>query len=112
MEKPNTEASEVEGLTLAVRELVGLLREDTTGRRHLLLGVREVAELLGVSTRMVWSLVAAGKLSEPVELGGRTLWRRGEVETWVRRLLARDGRRRRNRRKDKALAAEEGRGSC
>lgn len=51
----------------------------------LLLTVNEVAELLGggVSTRSIWRWTTEGRFPRPVKLGGRTLWRRRDVERFV-----------------------------
>jgi predicted DNA-binding transcriptional regulator AlpA len=49
----------------------------------LLIDADELAAALGVSPVHVWRLKAAGRLPEPVRLGRRTLWPRGEIEAWV-----------------------------
>lgn len=50
----------------------------------LLLGAPAVGQLLGVSVRQVWSMLATGTLGPlPIRLGGRTLWRTAELERWV-----------------------------
>jgi predicted DNA-binding transcriptional regulator AlpA len=40
-------------------------------------------QLSGVSEATWWRMHAAGKVPQPVKLGGRTLWRRQEVEAWI-----------------------------
>jgi len=51
---------------------------------QLLLCVKEVAVLLGVSARSVWRLVAAGDLPQPIRLGKRLVrWRRVHLEALV-----------------------------
>jgi predicted DNA-binding transcriptional regulator AlpA len=50
----------------------------------LLVGAPAVAKLLSVSVSQVWSMHASGTLGVlPIRLGGRTLWRRAELEAWT-----------------------------
>jgi predicted DNA-binding transcriptional regulator AlpA len=50
----------------------------------LLIGAAAVGQLLGVSTRQVWSMHASATLGPlPVKLGGRTLWRTAELTAWT-----------------------------
>lgn len=48
-----------------------------------LLGVREVAVLLGVSTRTVRRMDASGVLPQPVRFGRLVRWRRTELLEWI-----------------------------
>ena len=48
-----------------------------------LMGVNDVAEFLGVSTRQVWNLRSQGLLPDPVRLGRSSRWRRAELAAWV-----------------------------
>jgi predicted DNA-binding transcriptional regulator AlpA len=49
----------------------------------LLVGRKEAAALTGVS-RASWDrLSSAAKNPRPLKLGGRTLWRRSDLERWV-----------------------------
>ena len=50
---------------------------------RLLIGAKEVARLLSIVPSTLWSWHSAGKLPAPIRLGGRTLWRRAELEAWV-----------------------------
>lgn len=50
-----------------------------------LLTVRQLAELLQVSTRTVWRMQSAGELPEPIRISHRVRWRRDDVEEWLRR---------------------------
>jgi excisionase family DNA binding protein len=52
-----------------------------------LLTVNQVAELLGVSARMVWLLAAQSKLA-PVRIRRCTRWRRADVLCYIDRLSA------------------------
>lgn len=47
------------------------------------LSAAEVAKLLGVSVRHVWTLYASGRLPQPVRLGRATRWHRTEIEAWM-----------------------------
>ena len=49
----------------------------------LLITVREVATILGLSTRSVWRLLRTGKLLRPVKIGGAVRWRSKELRQWV-----------------------------
>lgn len=49
-----------------------------------LLPARDLARMLAVSTRTLWRLLDAGKLIQPIRLGGSVRWRREEVEAWIR----------------------------
>jgi len=48
-----------------------------------LLDVRRVANLLGCSTRHVWTLRDAGKMPAPVKLGALIRWRRADLDQWI-----------------------------
>lgn len=41
---------------------------------RLALSVRDVAELLGISTRHCWKLAASGRLPQPIRLGRSVRW--------------------------------------
>ena len=49
----------------------------------VLLTPEELAEMLKVSTRTLWRLLAAGKIPEPVRFGGSTRWRLMDVQDWI-----------------------------
>jgi excisionase family DNA binding protein len=50
----------------------------------LLLSSEKAAKLLGISRTHFYGLSSSGTLGLlPVRLGGRTLWRREELEQWV-----------------------------
>ena len=50
--------------------------------QRLGLSAREVAELLGISTRQVWWLTAAGELPKPARVGMRARWDRQALVEW------------------------------
>lgn len=39
--------------------------------------------MMKVSKRTLWRLLSAGKLIEPIRLGGNTRWRLRDVQTWI-----------------------------
>jgi len=48
------------------------------------LNVKQVAVILGVSTRTAWRLVASGRLPKPVYLGAKSpRWERGKLEAHI-----------------------------
>lgn len=49
----------------------------------LLISVGELAMILKVSPRSVWRLLSAGKLVEPVRIGGAVRWQFSEVKRWI-----------------------------
>lgn len=49
----------------------------------LLVRAAEAARLCGVSLRGWWGLHSSGRTPLPTRLGGRTLWRRAELEAWT-----------------------------
>jgi excisionase family DNA binding protein len=48
-----------------------------------MIDVREVAEILSISTRSVWRLVASGELPQPIRFGRNVRWRLADVEAWI-----------------------------
>lgn len=54
---------------------------ETAGAR--LIKADELAQLLNVSTRTLWRMLSAGKVPEPVRLGGCTRWRLDQVRQWI-----------------------------
>ena len=55
-----------------------------SGNERLLKDV-DVAAMLGVSRRRVWSMVSTGSLPEAIKVGGgrSTRWRLSEVHAWI-----------------------------
>jgi len=49
----------------------------------VLLTVKEVAEMLGLSERTIYRLSDAGNMPSPVKLGAAVRWRTKELETWI-----------------------------
>jgi len=49
----------------------------------LLLSADQAAQQLGIGRSLFWTMHSSGKLPLPIKLGRRTLWRRGELESWV-----------------------------
>lgn len=51
----------------------------------LLLSAGEAAQTLGISRSLFYGLHSSGQIGPmPVKLGGRVLYRRAELEKWVR----------------------------
>lgn len=49
----------------------------------LLISADELAVLLAISTRSLWRLRSAGRLPQPLQLGGSVRWRLDEVQRWI-----------------------------
>lgn len=49
----------------------------------LLISAEQFAEMLQISPRTLWRLLSAGKLLQPVRLGGSTRWRLEQVHEWI-----------------------------
>jgi len=50
---------------------------------RLALPAAEVAKLLGISERHLWSLNSSGRLPQPVRLGRAVRWRTDELRAWL-----------------------------
>jgi len=50
---------------------------------RLALPAAEVAKLLGISTRHLWSLNSSGRLPQPVRFGRAVRWRADEIRDWL-----------------------------
>ncbi len=55
-----------------------------------LLGVREVATYLGLSTASVWRHVKRKNLPAPIRIGGSTRWNRSDLESFLEAKTQRD----------------------
>jgi len=53
------------------------------GMESLLLSAKEVAQLLGISSRQFYRLHSAGKIPLPIRSLGRPLWNRKELQNWT-----------------------------
>ena len=53
------------------------------GAVPLLINVKQVGKILGVSPRSVWRLLSEGRIVSPVRLNGAVRWRREELERWI-----------------------------
>lgn len=51
--------------------------------KPLLIPIRDVAKILGISSRSVWRMLSTGQIIRPVRIGGSVRWNREEVEQWV-----------------------------
>lgn len=49
----------------------------------VLIDVREVANVLGCSSRHVYRLTDLGAMPRPIKLGALVRWRRAEIEDWI-----------------------------
>ena len=49
----------------------------------VLITAAEFAQIMKVSKRTLWRLLSAGKLVEPIRVGGNTRWRLDDVRLWI-----------------------------
>ena len=49
----------------------------------ILITSTELAHMMSISLRSLWRLRSAGKLPEPVRLGGSVRWRREQLLDWI-----------------------------
>jgi excisionase family DNA binding protein len=47
------------------------------------LNVKQLAQILSLSGRSIYRLVDAGKLPQPLHIGGAVRWRRSDIEQWL-----------------------------
>jgi excisionase family DNA binding protein len=59
------------------------VKEEATAQKAALMTGGEVAELLRVSTRMIYRLKDSGRMPQPIKLGGSVRWRRAELVEWI-----------------------------
>ena len=59
------------------------MKEEPNMSEPVLLTVKEVAEMLGLSERTVYRLADMGKMPRPVKIGAAVRWRRSELDTWI-----------------------------
>ena len=64
-----------------------------------LIGIKQVAALLGVSRRHLAYLVHAGDFPKPLKIGTRSLWKASEYAGYVERLRERQAEAERKRRR-------------
>lgn len=61
------------------------------GDQERLLGLAEVAEMLGLSRRQVYRVIAAGELPRPVKQGSRSVLFLSDVRRYFQRLREQRG---------------------
>jgi len=49
----------------------------------LLIPAERFAKLMQISTRTLWRLLSAGRVPEPVRIGGSVRWRLDQVKQWI-----------------------------
>lgn len=55
-----------------------------TNQNCQLLSAKMLAKMLALSPRTIWRLRSAGKLPEPVKVGGSIRFEQGIIEKWVK----------------------------
>lgn len=43
----------------------------------------EISNLIKVSRRQIWKLLAMGRLPEPIRIGRSVRWRRADIDSWI-----------------------------
>lgn len=57
--------------------------QTTIGEESLAISADQLAELLGISKRHLWSLNTRGKLPRPIRLGRSVRWSLPDVREWL-----------------------------
>lgn len=52
-------------------------------KQPVMLSVKDVARILGCSTRHVYRMSDSGKMPAPIKLGALVKWRAEDVATWM-----------------------------
>lgn len=55
----------------------------TTTPTPTLINAHELADILGISQRTIWRLIASGKLIQPIRIGTSVRWRLDLVNDWI-----------------------------
>ena len=61
--------------------------------RQPLLTVKDIAALLGCTTRTVWRLRDSGGMPQPLKAGAMVRWRSEDIERWIQAGCPRSRRR-------------------
>ena len=70
----------------AIRELTDALRGEKADVGDVLLGMKEAAELLGVSRQTFWKWTREGNVPKGIRLSGRTIrWRKSDLLEFAKR---------------------------
>ena len=59
------------------------MRTETIRNDSALLSVKDVARLLGCSSRHIYRMSDIGKMPRPVRLGSLVRWNRSALEQWI-----------------------------
>jgi excisionase family DNA binding protein len=51
--------------------------------KRLLISAEHLARLLDISVRTLWRLRSAGKLPDPIRIGGSVRWNAQEIDEWI-----------------------------
>lgn len=55
----------------------------TISTESILVTADELGSMLKISTRTLWRMRSAGKLPQPIRVGGSIRWRASDIEAWV-----------------------------
>ena len=58
-------------------------KENSGTSQVLVLNAKELALVLGISSRQVWRLNVMGKLPKPIRLEGSVRWKISEIVDWI-----------------------------
>ena len=58
-------------------------KNESKHQQVLMVSAKDLSLMLGISTRQVWRLRAAGQLPNPVFLGGSVKWKCSDVELFL-----------------------------
>lgn len=76
------ESTEAESTSTFSKELI-LSLQTFRANNKILLSITDLAALLSLSERKIYTLDTTGLLPIPLQVGSRKLWRRKEIEAWI-----------------------------
>lgn len=56
----------------------------------LMLGLRELEDMIGLKKSTIYKMIDEGSFPKQLKVGGRSLWKRHDIEAWIARLRSED----------------------
>jgi len=52
----------------------------------LLYNIKELQRVVGIGRNKIYELIRQGKFPKPIKIGTKSLWKKSDVEKWVKSL--------------------------